>query len=46
MNYLAIDENQRKKGYGSKILKDLREKYKTIILSIERPHKDLKVYST
>ena len=39
--YLAIDENQRKKGYGSTILKDLREKYETIILSIERPNKDL-----
>lgn len=39
--YLAIDENQRKKGYGSKILKDLREKYENIILSIERPNKDL-----
>lgn len=39
--YLAIDENQRKKGYGSKILKDLIEKYKTIILSIERPKRDL-----
>lgn len=34
--YLAIEKDLRGKGYGSKILKDLVEKYKTIILSIER----------
>ena len=39
--YLAIDEKQRHKGYGSKVLKDLIEKYKIIILSIERPRKNL-----
>ena len=39
--YFAIEEEQRKKGYGSKILADLISKYKTIILSIERPNKDL-----
>lgn len=39
--YLAIDENQRGKGYGSKILEDLIKKYETIILSIERPNEDL-----
>ena len=39
--YFAIDEKQRNKGYGSKVLKDLIEKYKTIILSIERPRKNL-----
>lgn len=39
--YLAIDENQRENRYGSKILEDLTKKYETIILSIERPNKDL-----
>lgn len=34
--YLAIDENKRNKGYGSKVLSDLSKKYKNIILSIER----------
>lgn len=40
--YFAIDEKFRNKGYGSKVLKDLIKKYKTIILSIERPKKELK----
>lgn len=39
--YLAVFENQRRKGYGSKILEDLTKKHKTIILSIERPNDDL-----
>lgn len=39
--YLAIDENQRSKGYESKILKDLIKKYETIILSVESPTKHL-----
>jgi ribosomal protein S18 acetylase RimI-like enzyme len=39
--YLAVDEDQREKGYGTKILDDLTKKYKTIILSIERTNKDL-----
>lgn len=39
--YLAIDENLRGKGYGSKVLQDFIKKYKTIILSIERPNKDI-----
>lgn len=39
--YLAVCENQRGKGYGSKILEDLTKKHKTIILSIERPNDDL-----
>lgn len=38
--YLAIDQNQRGKGYGTKILADLIKKYETIILSIERPNKN------
>lgn len=39
--YFAVEENRRGKGYGSNILGDLRKKYKTIILSIERPKKEL-----
>ena len=39
--YLAIDKNQRKKGYGSNILKDLIKKYENIILSIERHDKEI-----
>lgn len=39
--YLAIDQKQRGKGYGSKIIKDLLKKYETIILSIERPDNNL-----
>lgn len=37
--YIAVDENQRGKGYGSKILEDLIEQYKNIVLIIERPDK-------
>lgn len=40
--YLAVDEGQRNKGYGSQILKDLNQEYNTIILSIEKTNKDLK----
>lgn len=39
--YFAIDKNNRGNGYGSKVLKNLIKKYETIILSIERPNKDL-----
>lgn len=39
--YLAVDENLRGKRYGSKILEDFKKKYKTVILSIERPNKDV-----
>lgn len=34
--YFAIDENLRENGYGSKILKDLIERYEIVILSIEK----------
>lgn len=34
--YFAIREDKRNNGYGSKILKELIKKYKTVILSIER----------
>lgn len=35
--YLAIEHSLRNKGYGSKILMDLKEKYKTLFLSIDVP---------
>ena len=35
--YLAVVENLRNKKYGSKILNELKDKYKTIFLSIEQP---------
>ena len=41
LDYFAIFREFQNKGYGSKVLKDLIEKYKTIILSIERPRKNL-----
>lgn len=39
--YFAIDEKLRNKNYGSKSLSDLKEKYKTVFLSIEKPDTDL-----
>lgn len=39
--YLAVEKNKRKKGYGSKILSDLLNKHETVILSIERPLKNI-----
>jgi hypothetical protein len=36
--YFAIDYAMRNKHYGSKILEDLKIKYGTIFLSIEKPH--------
>lgn len=35
--YLAIQDELRNKKYGSKILEDLKEKYKTLFLSIDKP---------
>lgn len=35
--YLAVKESLRNKKYGSTILKDLKEKYKILFLSIEEP---------
>ncbi|MBO4815472.1 MAG: GNAT family N-acetyltransferase [Clostridia bacterium] len=35
--YLAVEPQFRNKKYGSKILLDLKEKYKTLFLSIEFP---------
>ena len=34
--YLAVEERMRNKQYGCKILKDLKEKFGTIFLSIEK----------
>ena len=39
--YLAVDKNQRGSGYGNKILQDLINTNKNIVLSIERPTNDL-----
>lgn len=35
--YLAVQDELRNKKYGSKILEDLKEKYKTLFLSIDMP---------
>ncbi len=35
--YLAIEKNERNKGYGSEILKNLNKSYKSVLLSIEKP---------
>lgn len=39
--YFAIDEKFRNKKYGSEILKDLKNKYGTIFLSIEKPYDEI-----
>lgn len=36
--YFATDNIMRNKRYGSKVLEDLKTKYKTIFLSIEKPN--------
>lgn len=41
--YLAVDPNLRNKNYGSKILSDLKEKYKTLFLSIDEPTNEINV---
>ena len=41
--YLAVEPNLRNKNYGSHILMDLKEKYKTIFLSIDEPADDISV---
>ena len=35
--YLAVEPELRKQNYGSKILQDLKDKYKTLFLSIDEP---------
>lgn len=41
--YLAVEPNLRNKKYGSKILSDLKEKYKTLFLSIDEPTDEMSV---
>ena len=41
--YLAVEPNLRNKNYGSHILMDLKEKYKTLFLSIDEPADDISV---
>ena len=35
--YLTIQPELRNNNYGSKILQDLNDKYKTLLLSIDEP---------
>lgn len=39
--YLAIDKNNRDRGYGTQILNDLTKKYRNIILSIEISNEEI-----
>lgn len=41
--YLAVKEELRNKKYGSKILEDLKEKYKTLFLSVDRPTDEISI---
>ena len=41
--YLAVEPNLRNKNYGSRILKDLKEKYKVLFLSIDSPVDNISV---
>lgn len=41
--YLAVEPNLRNKKYGSHILMDLKEKYKTLFLSIDEPINELNI---
>ena len=41
--YLAVEPNLRNKNYGSHILMDLEEKYKTLFLSIDDPINELNI---
>ena len=41
--YLAVEPELRNQNYGSEILNDLKEKYKTIFLSIDEPIDDLSI---
>ena len=41
--YLAVESNLRNKNYGSHILVDLKEKYKTLFLSIDEPINELNI---
>ena len=41
--YLAVEPGLRNKNYGSQILMDLKEKYKTLFLSIDMPIDDISI---
>ena len=41
--YLAVQDELRNKKYGSKILKDLKEKYKILFLSIDKPTDEISI---
>ena len=41
--YLAVQDELRNEKYGSKILKDLKEKYKTLFLSIDKPIDEISI---
>lgn len=41
--YLAIQDELRNKKYGSKTLEDLKEKYKTLFLSIDKPTDEISI---
>ena len=41
--YLAVESGLRNKNYGSQILTDLKEKYKTLFLSVDEPIDDISI---
>ena len=41
--YLAVEPNLRNQNYGSRILKDLKEKYKLLFLSIDEPNNSMSI---
>ena len=41
--YLAVEPNLRNQNYGSRILMDLKEKYKVLFLSIDSPVDNISV---
>ncbi len=41
--YLAVEPSLRNQNYGSKILMDLKEKYKTLFLSVDIPIDDISI---
>lgn len=41
--YLAVEPELRSQNYGSRILADLKEKYKTLFLSVDEPIDDISI---
>lgn len=41
--YLAVEPSLRNKNYGSRILRDLKEKYKVLFLSVDMPVDDISI---